>query len=131
MSELSGLFAPDRAAVVGGSGREGAVGRAVSENLTDDFDGEVLPVDPNDERIPGRLCYDSVAETDADLAVVVVLPAVAVDVVETAVVETIRRLSQLATDFPAILELDVTPLVATPDDAVAIDLVLTADPDAL
>ena len=126
MSELSGLFAPDRVAVVGGSGREGAVGRAVFENLTDDFDGEVLPVDPNDERIPGRLCYDSVAETDADLAVVVVPPAVAVDVVET-----IRRLSQLATDFPAILELDVNPLVATPDGAVAIDLVLTVDPDAL
>ena len=60
MSELSGLFAPDRVAVVGGSGRKGAVGRAVSENLTDDFDGEVLPVDPNDERIPGRLCYDDI-----------------------------------------------------------------------
>jgi acetyltransferase len=62
---------------------------------------------------------------------VVVPPAVAVDVVETAVVETIRRLSQLATDFPAILELDVNPLAATPDGVVAIDLVLTADPDAL
>ncbi|MFC6726816.1 acetate--CoA ligase family protein, partial [Halobium palmae] len=31
------------------------------------------------------------------------------------VVETIQRLSQLVTDFPAILELDVNPLVALPD----------------
>ena len=50
---------------------------------------------------------------------------------EAAVVETIQRLSQLVTDFPAILELDVNPLVATPDGAVAIDLALTVDPDTL
>jgi acetyltransferase len=84
MSELSGLFAPGRVAVVGATEREGAVGRAIFENLTDDFDGEVLPVNPNDERVLGRPCYDSVAETDADLAVVVVPPDVAVEVVETA-----------------------------------------------
>ena len=84
MSELSGLFAPERVAVVGATEREGAVGRAIFENLTDDFDGEVLPVNPNDERVLGRPCYDSVAETDADLAVVVVPPDVAVEVVETA-----------------------------------------------
>jgi acetyltransferase len=50
---------------------------------------------------------------------------------EGAVVETIERLSQLVTDFPAILELDVNPLVATPDGATAVDVRLTVDPQEL
>jgi acetyltransferase len=47
------------------------------------------------------------------------------------VVETIQRLSQLVTDFPAILELDVNPLVATPDEVHAVDIALTVDLDQL
>jgi acetyltransferase len=46
---------------------------------------------------------------------------------EAAIVETIQRLSQLVTEFPAILELDVNPLVATPAGATAVDLRLTID----
>jgi acetyltransferase len=52
-------------------------------------------------------------------------------VAEGTLVETIQRLSQLVTDFPAILELDINPLVATPDGVVAIDLRLTVDPETL
>jgi acetyltransferase len=48
-----------------------------------------------------------------------------------AVVETIQRISQLVTDFPAIEELDVNPLVVSPDSVYAIDLRLTIDPEAL
>jgi len=48
-----------------------------------------------------------------------------------AISESLQRLSQLATDFPAILELDVNPLVAGPDGATAIDLQLTVDTDKL
>lgn len=44
-----------------------------------------------------------------------------------AVVETIQRVSQLVTDFPAITELDVNPLVAGPDGVWAVDLRLTVD----
>jgi len=47
------------------------------------------------------------------------------------VVETIQRLSQLVTDFPSILELDINPLVAGPKGVQAIDLRLTVDPDEL
>ena len=50
---------------------------------------------------------------------------------EDGVVETIQRLSQLVTDFPAIVELDVNPLVATPDGVTAIDVRLTVDPNKL
>ncbi len=53
-----------------------------------------------------------------------------------AVVETIGRLSQLVTDFPAIVELDINPLVALPDadggaNAAAVDVRLTVDPETL
>ena len=48
-----------------------------------------------------------------------------------AVVETIQRVSQLVTDFPAIRELDVNPLVVSPDSVCAVDLRLTVDREAL
>ena len=47
------------------------------------------------------------------------------------IIETIQRISQLVMDFPAILELDINPLVALPDGVSAIDLRLTVDPQAL
>jgi acetyltransferase len=50
---------------------------------------------------------------------------------EDAVVEAMSRLSQLVTDFPAIVELDINPLVATPDGVTAVDLRLTLDQEAL
>jgi acetyltransferase len=46
-------------------------------------------------------------------------------------VEVVQRVSQLVTDFPAITELDLNPVVAMPDGAVAIDLQLTLDYEKL
>ena len=81
---VGGLFDPDRVAVVGATDRAGSVGRAVLENL-DSFDGEVVAVNPSRESVLGYRCHDSVAAVDGvDLAVVVVPPSVAVDVVREA-----------------------------------------------
>lgn len=44
-----------------------------------------------------------------------------------AVVETIQRISQLVTDFPAIRELDINPLIVAPEGVCAVDLRLTVD----
>jgi len=49
----------------------------------------------------------------------------------TAVAETIQRLSQMMVDVPAIVELDVNPLVATAEGVVAVDLRLTVSPEDL
>ena len=77
MGELAGLFAPETVAVVGATDREGAVGRALLENLQE-FDGRVIPVNPNRERVLGEPCYPTVGEVPqrVDRAVV----AVTVDV---------------------------------------------------
>ena len=48
-----------------------------------------------------------------------------------ALVEVVQRLSQLATDIPAIEELDINPVVATAEGATAVDLRLTLDLEAL
>ncbi len=79
-----GLFAPDRVAVVGATEREGSVGRAVTANLLADFDGEVVPVNPNRETVLGEPCVASVGDSGADLAIVAVPPAVAVETVREA-----------------------------------------------
>ncbi|WP_257297487.1 acetate--CoA ligase family protein [Haloarchaeobius sp. FL176] len=85
MGTLSGLFAPERVAVVGATDREGSVGRAILENLGA-FDGDVVAVNPNREEVLGYRCYPDVASVDGsvDLAVVVVPPSVAIPVVREA-----------------------------------------------
>jgi len=84
MGRLSSLFTPERVAVIGATERPGSVGRALVENLLADFRGEVVPVNPNSETVCGLDCVDDVSETDADLAVVAVPAAVAIDVVREA-----------------------------------------------
>ena len=79
---LSGLFNPERVAVIGATEREGSVGRAVMSNLLADFEGEVVPVNPTQDRVFDRPAVDSVVGTGADLAVVVVPAGIAVEVVE-------------------------------------------------
>lgn len=78
MTELAGLFEPDRVAVVGASPRVGSIGWHLTTNLLDSFDGTVVPVNPNHDEILGRSCVPTVAQAgQIDLAVVAV-PAVSV-----------------------------------------------------
>ena len=89
MGELSTLFAPECVAVVGASDEPGTVGHAITKNLRDDFEGTVVPVNPNRENVLGLECYDSVREASeaditVDVAVVVVPPTIALDVIEEA-----------------------------------------------
>ncbi|MFB6127520.1 MAG: acetate--CoA ligase family protein [Halolamina sp.] len=84
MGALTELFAPERVAVVGATEREGSVGRAITANLQSGFDGEVVPVNPSRETVLGAPAADAVGDADADLAVVVVPPELAVEVTREA-----------------------------------------------
>lgn len=85
MAELTGLFSPERVAVVGATPREGAVGHAITSNLIEGFSGEVVGVNPNYDEVLGVPCVDSLTDAgDPDLAVVVVPPGIAVEAVREA-----------------------------------------------
>ncbi|MFB6179511.1 MAG: acetate--CoA ligase alpha subunit [Halorientalis sp.] len=83
MGELATMFAPERVAVIGATEREGSVGRAITSNLAADFEGEVVPVNPNASEVLGFECYHDIGAVPGvvDVAVVVVPASIAVDVV--------------------------------------------------
>ncbi|MEF8778447.1 MAG: CoA-binding protein, partial [Natronomonas sp.] len=99
MVSVSGVFDADRVAVVGATDREGSVGRAITRNLLEDFTGEVVPVNPNIDCVFDHPCRDDLSETAVDLAVVVVPPDVALDVVETAGKEGIENVVVITAGF--------------------------------
>jgi len=82
-TDLLELFDPDRVAVVGGTPREGSVGRGIMESLRE-FEGDVVAVNPNHDEVLGLPSYGSVADVpkEVDLAVVAVPPDAVAGVVE-------------------------------------------------
>jgi len=101
MGELARLFGPDRVAVVGATESDGSVGRAVTENLLAEFDGEVVAVNPSAEEVLGLACHDALADVDApvDVAVVVVPPSIALDVVRQAGEQGIENVVVITAGF--------------------------------
>lgn len=69
--DVNQIFNPDKVAVVGASREEGKTGHEIFDNLLHDFEGEVVPVNPNAEEIHGLKAKDEVPE-DTDMAVVAV-----------------------------------------------------------
>ncbi|MWV41217.1 acetate--CoA ligase [Natrialba sp. INN-245] len=91
MGRLSELFEPETVGVIGATDREGAVGRAITANLHEEFAGEVVPVNPSREEVLGLECYPDVTSAPPiDLAVVVVPPPT--------VVEAIREVAEAGTE---------------------------------
>lgn len=86
MSGLETLFTPSRVAVIGASDSEGSVGRVLMDNLTDDFDGDVVPVNPDHDAIFGHECYADLGAVPAsiDVAVVATPPEAVIDTVQEA-----------------------------------------------
>jgi acetyltransferase len=100
MGELATLFAPDRVAVVGATDREGSVGYAVTKHLVDEFDGDVVAVNPSKTEVLGLSCHDSLAEVeDVAVAIVVVPPDITVDVVREAGEQGIENVVVITAGF--------------------------------
>ncbi|MDQ2049005.1 acetate--CoA ligase family protein [Natronolimnohabitans sp. A-GB9] len=90
MGRLVDLFDPETVAVVGATDREGAVGRAILENLRDTFGGDVVPINPSRDEVLGLECYEDVSSAPPiELAVVVVPP--------DAVAGTLREIGETGT----------------------------------
>jgi len=99
-ADATGLFAPDRVAVVGATEREGAIGRAIVTNLAE-FDGDVVAVNPKRETVLGHDCYPDLQAVpgDVDLAVVVVPPPVAIETVRDAGEAGVRNVVVITAGF--------------------------------
>ncbi|MBW6470363.1 MAG: acetate--CoA ligase [Methanosarcinaceae archaeon] len=73
---LKDLFNPESVAVIGASRTKGKVGRAVLENLINDFKGNIVPINLKFDEILGLPCYSTILDVPdnikADLAVIVV-----------------------------------------------------------
>ncbi|RQG97691.1 acetate--CoA ligase family protein [Natrarchaeobius chitinivorans] len=96
MGRLSELFRPETVGVVGATDRDGAVGRAILENLRAGFSGEVVPINPTREEVLGLECYPDVTSAPSiDLAVVVVPPP--------AVLETVREIGEAGTEHVVVI----------------------------
>ncbi len=100
MPDAIGLFDPDRVAVVGGTEREGSIGRAIMENL-EAFDGDVIPVNPKHETVFGRSAVSDVSEIEVnvDLAIVVVPPKIAIDATRELGKQDIRNVVVITAGF--------------------------------
>jgi acetyltransferase len=100
---LSGLFTPERVAVVGATESEGSIGRAVMENLRADFAGETVPVNPNYDDVFGLESYPDVGSIPesktANLAIVVVPPTIAVGAVRECGEAGIRNVVVITAGF--------------------------------
>lgn len=77
--ELQPLFTPEKIAVIGASRHEGKTGHEVFDNLLHDFEGEVVPVNPNADEVHGVEAEEE-APGDTDLAVVAVPGKIVPDV---------------------------------------------------
>ncbi|WP_342304254.1 acetate--CoA ligase family protein [Methanolobus sp. ZRKC5] len=73
---LEKMFNPNIVAVIGASRTKGKVGRAVLENLMQNSDLKIIPINPNVDEILGIPCYHNIMDVPddqkADLAVIVV-----------------------------------------------------------
>lgn len=78
---LEDLFKPEKIAVVGASREEGKTGHEVFDNLLHDFEGEVVPVNPNAESIHDVKAEDETPE-DTDMVVIAVPGKIVPDVIE-------------------------------------------------
>ena len=72
---LTEFFNPKSIAVIGASKSEAKVGHTVLQNiLNSQYDGEVYPINPNDDEILGYKAYESVLDvpSEIDIAIIVI-----------------------------------------------------------
>jgi acyl-CoA synthetase (NDP forming) len=83
---LQELFEPDRIALVGASDRDDSIGSILLSNLTEDFAGDVVPINPGRNEIAGQSAYPHLVSVPGtvDLAIVAVAADRALDAIRQA-----------------------------------------------
>lgn len=95
---LEDLFKPKKIAVIGASREEGKTGHEVFDNLLHDFEGEVVPVNPNAESIHDIEAADETPE-DTDMAVIAVPGKIVPDVLEDCGKKDVKAAAVISSGF--------------------------------
>lgn len=95
---LETLFIPDKVAVVGASRKEGKTGHEVFDNLLHDFEGKVVPVNPNADEVHGVEAVDETPE-DTDLAVIAVPGKIVPDVMKDLAEKNVKAAIVISAGF--------------------------------
>ncbi len=70
------MFFPQNVAIIGASNNKSKVGHAIMKSLNRGFEGDLFPINPNEESVLGYEVYDSVSEINKEIDVSVLsLPA--------------------------------------------------------
>lgn len=77
LAALDAIFQPKSIAVIGASNKEGKIGYSVTKNLLDSkYEGEIYPINPNEDEILGLKSYPSVKDVPGFIeAAVLIVPA--------------------------------------------------------
>ncbi len=82
---VKALFEPNSIAVIGASSKEGKIGYEILSNIINyGYEGNIYPVNPSEDEIMGKKCYDSISDVpgEVDMAVIVVPSKYVLNVVE-------------------------------------------------
>ena len=100
---LDKLFEPETVAVVGASRVEGKTGHEIFDNLLHDFDGDVVPVNPNAEKVHGEKAYDEIPR-GTELAVIAVPAKIVPDIMEQCGEKNVKSAIVISAGFSEIGE---------------------------
>lgn len=92
------LLWPDKVAVVGASRHKGKTGHEVFDNLKQNFEGEVVPVNPKAEEIEGLRASDE-TPSDTDLVVIVVPSKIVPEVMRDAAQKDVNTAIVISAGF--------------------------------
>ena len=102
---LTEFFNPKSIAVIGASKSEAKVGHTVLQNiLNSQYDGEVYPINPNDDEILGYKAYESVLDvpSEIDIAIIVIPSKYVIPVAEECGKKGIKGLIVISAGFKEI-----------------------------
>jgi len=98
---LDKLFDPETVAVVGASREEGKTGHEIFDNLVHSFDGEVVPVNPNAEKVHGKKAYDEIPR-GTELAVIAVPAGIVPSIIDQCGEKKVRSAIVISAGFSEI-----------------------------
>ena len=109
LENMDAFFNPKSVAVIGATKKVDKAGHVIFKNFVTNkkrrvFEGELYPVNPNDESILGFKCYPSITEIpgEIDLMVIIVPAKIVPEIMEEAVQKKVKAAIIISSGFKEI-----------------------------